>query len=203
MTTDASDSRITVAVDGITQAIRRFLLKRVHATEDGDRDAAQEEVAEAIRRAVASLEDDGRKTVVGTLESLIGPIIDVIPSGEDQAVGEAEGIVRDANIARLHKQFDTGRRHLIWPPSPDVEWDELRVMVAQFMERRQSDWPEIAFAEKPIMGSPYSPFDSAVQGAQFFLGFWLAAETREDLLKTLDEDHIAAWERYLELPPKP
>lgn len=101
----------------------------------------------------------------------------------------------------LRDDYESGAHPWVWPPAPDIEWNELRVIAALYMERRIDEWPYIAIAEEPFMMR--SPFSTAVQGAQFFLQLWLRAQTRAELLEHPEEAHVSAWEGYLELPRKP
>lgn len=189
------------AIEQVVLALGRYLRAWVDASADAGKDAAREIAGEAMSAAIANTDEADRRAIAEALMSLSSIAFELYESPTESAEREAERILRSSYLEQLHEQYDAGNRELEWPPGPDVEWDELRVMVGQFMERRLSDWPQIALAEKPGL-MMYSPFATACQGAQFFAEMWRRADSREDLLEHMDEAHVAAWETYLELPPK-
>lgn len=187
-------------LDTVAGAVRRYLAGWVEHGEDASEDLLRS-LDDALRQATDHLEDDDRGRLATAFISLTRVGAELSRSPDDQVVTEAELLVRDAGMDQLRDDYESGARPWLWPPAPDTEWNALRVITALYMERRIDEWPQIALAEEPFM--MYSPFSTALQGAQFFLQLWLQTESRTELLEHLDESHVAAWEAYLELPAKP
>jgi hypothetical protein len=188
-------------LDEIGRAVAEFMKERLVDPDDDELwDAARDRLEKRFFATTSHL-DELQRGHINTCLSMLGSIsFDIRLSPGQAAEREAEGVLRSAFLDELHAQYDRGERDLVWPPHEDTEWDEVRVAVAQFMERKAHEWPRIALAEQPMM--LHSPFHTAEQGALFFMGLWLKADSRTELLRHIDEVHLQAWEEYLELPPK-
>ena len=119
-------------LDTVAGGLRRFLANWVEQGEEASEELLRS-LDDALRNATNHLDDGARGHLATAFIPLSRVGAELSHSPDDQIIHEAELLVRDAGMDQLRDEYESGTRPWVWPPAPDTEWNQLRVITALYM----------------------------------------------------------------------